>query len=64
MPVRPIARAFEAVKDAFDPKGLLNPGRIVRAPRFDDRSLFRYGPDYRPIDGFSPRLDWQQRPLP
>ena len=42
-----IARAFETVKDAFDPDGLLNPGRIVRAPRFDDRSLFRYGPDYR-----------------
>ena len=47
-----IARAFEAVKDAFDPKGLLNPGRIVRAPRFDDRSLFRYALDYGPIEGF------------
>ena len=60
----PIARAFEAVKDAFDPEGLLNPGRIVRAPRFDDRSLFRYGPDYRPIDGFSPQLDWSDHPGP
>jgi FAD/FMN-containing dehydrogenase/Fe-S oxidoreductase len=59
-----IARAFEAVKDAFDPKGLLNPGRIVRAPRFDDRSLFRYGPSYRPIGGFSPRLDWSDYPGP
>jgi Fe-S oxidoreductase len=58
----PIARAFEAVKDAFDPKGLLNPGRIVRAPRFDDRSLFRYGPDYRPIEGFTPQLDWSDYP--
>jgi FAD/FMN-containing dehydrogenase/Fe-S oxidoreductase len=60
----PIARAFEAVKDAFDPKGLLNPGRIVRAPRFDDRSLFRYGPEYRPIEGFSPQLDWSDYPGP
>jgi FAD/FMN-containing dehydrogenase/Fe-S oxidoreductase len=59
-----IARAFEAIKDAFDPKGLLNPGRIVRAPRFDDRSLFRYGPGYRPIDGFSPQLDWSDYPGP
>ncbi len=59
-----IARAFEAVKDAFDPKGLLNPGRIVRAPRFDDRSLFRYGPDYRAIEGFSPQLDWSDYPGP
>ncbi len=37
-----IVRAFEDVKDAFDPKGLLNPGKIVRAPLMDDRSLFRY----------------------
>ena len=59
-----IARAFEAVKDAFDPEGLLNPGRIVRAPRFDDRSLFRYGPDYRPIEGFTPQLDWADYPGP
>ena len=59
-----IARAFEAVKDAFDPDGLLNPGRIVRAPRFDDRSLFRYGPGYRPIEGFSPQLDWSEYPGP
>jgi Fe-S oxidoreductase len=57
-----IARAFEAVKDAFDPKCLFNPGRIVRAPRFDDRSLFRYGPDYRPIEGFLPQLDWSDYP--
>ncbi|MBC7432789.1 MAG: FAD-binding oxidoreductase, partial [Rubritepida sp.] len=27
-----ITRAFEAVKDAFDPNALLNPGRVVRAP--------------------------------
>jgi FAD/FMN-containing dehydrogenase/Fe-S oxidoreductase len=59
-----IARAFEAVKDAFDPEGLLNPGRIVRAPRFDDRSLFRYGPDYRAIEGFTPELDWSDYPGP
>jgi FAD/FMN-containing dehydrogenase/Fe-S oxidoreductase len=59
-----IARAFEAVKDAFDPDGLLNPGRIVRAPRFDDRSLFRYGSDYHAIEGFSPQLDWSDHPGP
>ena len=37
---------FEAVKDRFDPSGLLNPGKIVRAPAMNDRSLFRYQPDY------------------
>ena len=42
-----LVRAFEEVKDRFDPNGLFNPGKIVRAPKFDDRSLFRYGPDYR-----------------
>ena len=53
-----IARAFEAVKDAFDPDGLLNPGRVVRAPRMDDRSLFRYGPNYAADPKVAPALDW------
>ena len=39
-----LVRLFEEVKDIFDPKGLLNPGKIVRASKFDDRSKFRYGP--------------------
>ena len=59
-----IVRAFAAVKDAFDPRGLFNPGRIVRAPRMDDRTLFRYFPDYRAASGFSPRLDWSEHPGP
>src|SRR3978361_582578 len=42
-----LGRAFEEVKDAFDPSGLFNPGKIVRAPKMDDRSLFRFKPDYR-----------------
>src|SRR4029077_6777435 len=42
-----LGRAFAEVKDRFDPQNLLNPGKIVRAPKFDDRSYFRYGPDYR-----------------
>ena len=58
-----IAAAFEQVKDAFDPAGLLNPGRIVRAPRFDDRSLFRYPPDYRALD-VATALDWSTWPGP
>ena len=44
-----IVRAFETVKDAFDPTGMLNPGRVVRPPRMDDRTLFRYAPGYAPI---------------
>ena len=32
-----LVRAFEEVKDRFDPDGLYNPNKIVRAPKFDDR---------------------------
>jgi len=54
-----LTRAFEEVKDGFDPAGLLNPGKIVRAPRMDDRSLFRFAPGYRslPLDT---ALDWSE----
>jgi len=52
-----LVKAFEEVKDKFDPKGLFNPGKIVRAPKFDDRTKFRYGPDYRAEDG-AVELDW------
>ncbi len=50
-------RLFEEVKDRFDPNGLMNPGKIVRASRMDDRSLFRFKPDYRvPGDANGARL--------
>jgi len=54
-----IVRAFEEVKDSFDPEGVFNPGKIVRAPKMDDRSLFRFTPGYRqlPIDT---ALDWSE----
>ncbi len=56
-----LVRAFEEVKDRFDPQGLYNPGKIVRAPRFDDRTKFRFGPDYR-VSDFQPALDWSAYP--
>jgi len=52
-----LARAFEQVKDRFDPQGLYNPGKVVRPPKFDDRSLFRYAPGYRGED-IKTHLDW------
>ena len=52
-----LARAFEEVKDRFDPQGLYNPGKVVRPPKFDDRSLFRYPPGYRGED-IETKLDW------
>jgi Fe-S oxidoreductase len=54
-----MVRAFEEVKDAFDPQGLFNPGKIVRAPKMDDRSLFRFKPDYRPLP-VNTALDWSE----
>jgi FAD/FMN-containing dehydrogenase/Fe-S oxidoreductase len=56
-----LVHAFEEVKDRFDPIGLFNPGKIVRAPKFDDRRTFRYGPDYR-ADALSTELDWSAYP--
>ena len=52
-----LARAFEEVKDRFDPTGLFNPGKIVRAPKFDDRAKFRYAPGYRG-EPMTTQLDW------
>jgi FAD/FMN-containing dehydrogenase/Fe-S oxidoreductase len=37
---------FEAVKAAFDPKNLMNPGKVVASP--DPGSLLRIGPSYHP----------------
>src|SRR6202043_1167444 len=54
-----MVRAFEEVKDRFDPQGLFNPGKIVRAPKMDDRSLFRFKPDYRPLS-VETALDWSE----
>ncbi len=59
-----IVRAFETVKDAFDPNNMLNPGRVVRPPRMDDRTLFRYGPGYAAVTDFVPKLDWSEHPGP
>jgi FAD/FMN-containing dehydrogenase/Fe-S oxidoreductase len=56
-----LARAFEEVKDTFDPNGLFNPGKVVRPAKFDDRSLFRYPPGYRAED-IKTHLDWSAYP--
>ena len=56
-----LVRAFEEVKARFDPERLFNPGKIVHAPRFDDRDNFRYGPDYHGEE-IETRLDWSAWP--
>jgi FAD/FMN-containing dehydrogenase/Fe-S oxidoreductase len=52
-----LTAALAEIKSWFDPRGLMNPGKIVHPPRQDDRSLFRYPPGYRAGDTRS-ELDW------
>jgi len=52
---------FREVKQRFDPDQVLNPGKIVDAPRMDDRALFRYPPDYR-VGELKTALDWSAYP--
>jgi FAD/FMN-containing dehydrogenase/Fe-S oxidoreductase len=56
-----LVHAFEEVKDRFDRDGLFNPGKIVRAPKFDDRTNFRYGPGYHG-EPTTAVLDWSAYP--
>ncbi|MDW8369414.1 MAG: FAD-linked oxidase C-terminal domain-containing protein [Geminicoccaceae bacterium] len=54
-----LVRAFERVKDLFDPAGVLNtaPSKIVRAPRMDEPALLRWRRDDRSI-ALRTGLDW------
>ena len=52
---------FREVKHRFDPDNVLNPGKIVDTPRMDDRSLFRYPPDYL-VGELKTALDWSAYP--
>jgi Fe-S oxidoreductase len=52
---------FVEVKDRFDPAGLMNPGKIVRGSRMNDRTLFRFKPDYR-VPEMPMALDWSAYP--
>src|SRR5215475_5224397 len=56
-----IVADFKQVKHRFDPTNVLNPGKIVDPPRMDDRTLFRYPPDYRVAD-MKTVLDWSAYP--
>ena len=56
-----LVRAFGEVKALFDPEKFFNPGKIVGAPKFDDREYLRFSPRYQ-ISGFKPALDWSEFP--
>ena len=54
-----LTRALEEIKDLFDPRGLMNPGKIVRGSKQDDRSLFRFKPGYA-AQQLDTALDWSE----
>ncbi|MEM8687755.1 MAG: FAD-binding and (Fe-S)-binding domain-containing protein, partial [Pseudomonadota bacterium] len=56
-----MVESFREVKRQFDPRGLFNPGKIVDAPSMDDRTLFRFAPDYH-VPEFKTALDWSAWP--
>ncbi|WP_424974865.1 FAD-binding and (Fe-S)-binding domain-containing protein [Dinoroseobacter sp. S124A] len=56
-----MVESFGEVKDRFDPTGFFNPGKIVRPPKMDDRTLFRYGPEYA-VKPMKTALDWSAWP--
>src|SRR3954464_5891720 len=42
-----LTAALGEIKSWLDPRGLMNPGKIVEPPKMDDTALFRYKPGYR-----------------
>ena len=54
-----LTAALGEIKTLFDPKGLMNPGKIVNPTKQDDRSLFRFQPGYEAKE-FATVLDWSE----
>src|SRR5471032_1332640 len=54
-----LTRALEEIKGLFDPRGLMNPGKIVHPSKQDDRSLFRFKPGYA-AQKINTVLDWSE----
>jgi FAD/FMN-containing dehydrogenase/Fe-S oxidoreductase len=54
-----LTAALGEIKSWLDPKGLMNPGKIVNPTRMDDKALFRFAPGYAT---HAPRavLDWSE----
>jgi Fe-S oxidoreductase len=54
-----LTAALGEIKSWLDPKGLMNPGKIVNPSRMDDRTLFRFKPGYETSVPAS-ALDWSE----
>ena len=54
-----LTATLSEIKSWLDPRGLMNPGKIVNPPRMDDRRLFRFKPGY--ATSVPPAtLDWSE----
>ncbi len=51
-----LVQAFRDIKNTFDPKGIMNPGKIIDTPDIKDN--LRYGPTYSTIN-IETRLDFK-----
>src|SRR5215831_1002139 len=58
-----LTAALGEIKALFDPKNLMNPGKIVRPSKQDDRTLFRFKPGYA-IPRIGDALDWSEWTAP
>jgi FAD/FMN-containing dehydrogenase/Fe-S oxidoreductase len=54
-----LTAALAEIKSWLDPRGLMNPGKIVAPPRMDERTLFRYPPGYA-TRAAATALDWSE----
>jgi FAD/FMN-containing dehydrogenase/Fe-S oxidoreductase len=52
-----LTAALGEIKSWLDPRGLMNPGKIVDPPKMDDTSLFRFKPGYA-TEVPATALDW------
>jgi len=54
-----LTAALGEIKSWLDPRGLMNPGKIVAPSRMDDKSLFRYPPGYGTV-ALEANLNWNE----
>ena len=52
-----IHQAFTEIKQLFDPDNRFNPDKMINPPKMDDRSNFRFGPNYA-VPEIKTALDW------
>jgi len=55
-----LTAALGEIKTWLDPRGLMNPGKIVAPTKMDDKALFRFKPGYAMRPPAPAALDWSE----